>query len=1015
MSVGEQAESEDVAIPPPTPTAAPADASTSEVAAAAAGDGAQPPRDVCDEAAAQPAPAPDESVAADVGARNDATADKGADPVRMINVFMSPINTWLAANMVETFREKLSQKATAGSPESVTPSATPSSGDKTAAVSSTEDEAVSSLKDEPKINFVFTGTAATEGETFDPVTEGVQLPPGIQIISREPKALAAAIAAADWVVCSIADNHDSNAEIDTARDIFAMVRSGKRDAAAGPIKFVLVSTFLTWAKTPPLIPGETEMALTTDQFIFRQPHPSVRAHFELENEVAKCTDTPQLHSTVVTAGMLYGNGEGPLEFMFRAAWMPLGHGVPILNGGANHIPTIHILDACKLVQNVLMLPTAPAECYVAVDSTPREVTMRSVAEAIAKGFQVDPTRPPPEPENFTMLDAYLENDLSQLTIDVLTADVHLEASIYDPCFQFDMVSPGGIVPHISARINEYVTERSLHPYRVCVLGPPSSGKSTIARDLALRFGLLLVDSASAVKYAKIDSEHAVQKADAHLEKLQQDEAAEADVVTEAQKRRSKLAAELDVFTSPDTLDNETVARCVKQMLKSKVCTHQGYVLDGYPTTAPQVDAMGWSANAAAATPGEDTMTNAPDHLVILEATETCVLRRLLQLSQEAVFENEHNSIDTFRQRWAEYVASTTHSEKKPAKGATMKGAADGGVFDPQSLFGAVDAEALKYNLDELTKNAAKGATDDSTVALCNSLAQDLGYATHSSHGKVLTFLKKFRSVFSTLPFDVAGSAKVVNGLDRWARKFVAKRHQHYGHHKSLSVHDHTKHRKRRTARDKYHKKHTATTHHGKHHTAHHATHGRGRGHKDGTHGHGTHGHGHHTIDSQHHDKQAKGYHGDAPAPIKVEQPAAPPPEESKPHDESGEGVKIVPPRAPIELNHEQTWKTVEQLVEVTFPAQRWLQTTVLPGLGDVLLQVAREQPDDPISFISAKLKTVAPVKMPAARMVEIPPAQSPEGFGKEAAANVTADAPDEHPVVDDETTQAPEVDAVAAE
>eukprot|EP00035_Acanthoeca_spectabilis_P030736 m.10662 g.10662 ORF g.10662 m.10662 type:complete len:1059 (-) comp4346_c0_seq1:1767-4943(-) len=950
-----------------------------------------------------PALTPDENVTLDVpvsgdpqsaaedaasGAEDGAAEELVEDPdlpVKSIQVFMSPINTWLAVNMIEAFKARRTVPVQSAS--------VPSSRNQTPA--NDEVPRPTSMREAP-VQYKFVGTLAHEGETFNHVNEGVDLPTGLRVVSPDNTAeMTEAVTASDWVICSIADNHDTTAQVDVARTIFDMMKADDGAARESgenrePPKFVLVSTFLTWVRTPMDDPNEP---LAADQFLYREPHPSVRPHHELENYVTRHHHLPNLHSSVVSAGMLYGNGEGALEFMFRAAWMPLDHGIPVVDGGNNHVPAIHVVDCSRLVFNVLAQADRPLECYIAVDNAPKDSTMLCVANAVADGFRVRPTTPV-HVDHLSLLDAYLEGELSQIAIDVLTSNLHMEASIYTPVHDIAWVSPDGIVANMAARVKEYISERSLHPYRVCVLGPPSSGKTTVARDLALRFGLLMVDTATAIEYAKVDGKRAVERAEKLIETLQASNA-EPDALNEAQKRRSKLATEQEVFTTGDTLDNDAVARCVKALLGSKMCVHQGYVLDGYPATAAQVDAMGWSAAAVAAN-GDVGPENSPDHLVVLDASERCILRKLLVLPQEEVHANDHNSIEVFRQRWADYTAATAHTEKKPAKGGTLKGATENGGFDPVSLFVAVNfAVALRYNLDDFEQAEKSGGT---TTDLCTSIAHDLGYATHSEHGKVLTWLAKFQLIFTKTTPSLEASVNRVLNAERWVKRLVQKKHQHYTHHMTLSLHEHAKTGRRRdrhaTATHKrghgahskhsvgvHHHKHGSADHHGHHGTmGHHGTAGHhttlGHHNTMGHHGtlshHGTVGHHkHETVDHHHKKKDTHGHKAHKHASHDSGQGSPP----SERHSEQGShgapqpAGTIVPPLPHHHVHHpepehrlEEIWASVEELVGVTGPAQTWMQQVVLPGLGTALLEVARERPDDPIEFLSKRLKEHKPKK-----------------------------------------------------
>jgi len=67
---------------------------------------------------------------------------------------------------------------------------------------------------------------------------------------------------------------------------------------------------------------------------------------------------PMVRTHVICSGFLYGNGEQDDIFyeLFRSAWVSLHPdlaSLPILAGGDNHLPTIHVKDLCNLIERTM--------------------------------------------------------------------------------------------------------------------------------------------------------------------------------------------------------------------------------------------------------------------------------------------------------------------------------------------------------------------------------------------------------------------------------------------------------------------------------------------------------------------------------------------------------------------------------------------------------------------------------------------------------------------------------------
>ncbi|VDO66253.1 unnamed protein product [Schistosoma margrebowiei] len=74
-------------------------------------------------------------------------------------------------------------------------------------------------------------------------------------------------------------------------------------------------------------------------------------------------------------------------------------------------------------------------------------------------------------------------DITQNAMDQLLVSIRMNASYIKENFQIKWHCETGLVDHINLITKEYKLSRQLIPIRLCILGPPASGKTTLAKKL----------------------------------------------------------------------------------------------------------------------------------------------------------------------------------------------------------------------------------------------------------------------------------------------------------------------------------------------------------------------------------------------------------------------------------------------------------------------------------------------------------------------------------------------------
>nr|KAF6498873.1 adenylate kinase 7 [Molossus molossus] len=245
--------------------------------------------------------------------------------------------------------------------------------------------------------------------------------------------------------------------------------------------FILVSTVMTWARSKPLDPDDSDVPFTEEDYRRRKHHPNFLDHINAEKMVLKFGKNIKKFATyVVAAGLQYGMEGGILHFFFKLAWLGEVPALPVFGDGSNIIPAIHVLDLAGVIQNII--DHVPKIHYlVAVDESAQ--TLEDLVKCISKHTG------PGKVQKVLKENAFLTKDLTQESIDHLLVNLRMEALFVKENFNIRWVSQTGFVENINSLLKEYKQSRKLLPIKICILGPPAVGKSSIAEVLTKYYKL----------------------------------------------------------------------------------------------------------------------------------------------------------------------------------------------------------------------------------------------------------------------------------------------------------------------------------------------------------------------------------------------------------------------------------------------------------------------------------------------------------------------------------------------
>ncbi|XP_020343290.1 adenylate kinase 7 [Oncorhynchus kisutch] len=414
-----------------------------------------------------------------------------------------------------------------------------------------------------------------------------------------------------------------------------------------PKMFILISTVMTWALSKPVDADDPEIPFTEEDYRRRRAHPNFKEHINVEKHVVKMgkTKSSLLSTYVVASGVQYGMGEQVFHFFFKTSWLGDLPKVPIFGEGTNVIPTIHINDLAGVIQNVIDHKPKP-HYLVAVDDS--KTTIDDIVKTIADVVGPGKTKRVPKE------DAFLTRDLRQMDIDALFVNLRIEAVYLKESFNIHWVCESGLIDNIDRVVEEYKQTRGLLPIRVCIMGPPAVGKSTVAERICKHY-----------KLHHIRLKETITETLAHLESIVRMEDGETEAEDSATSSELLETLKENMDQNGGRLDDQYVIRIMRDKLKSKLCRNQGFVLDSFPKTYEQAKDLFYADDDEP----EDMRSKIPpfnkkiipEFVFSLDSSDAFLKNRVLNLP-ESLVEGTSYSQEQFLRRLARFRESNVEDE-----------------------------------------------------------------------------------------------------------------------------------------------------------------------------------------------------------------------------------------------------------------------------------------------------------------------------------------------------------------
>ncbi|XP_024146494.1 adenylate kinase 7 isoform X2 [Oryzias melastigma] len=384
--------------------------------------------------------------------------------------------------------------------------------------------------------------------------------------------------------------------------------------------FILVSSVMGWASTAPKDPSNKDELPSDVEFWKRRPHPRFKSLNTLEKVVIRLSKMSKLKCYVVAAGLQYGLEENIFHYFFKVSWMLETPEVPVFGQGTNHIPTIHVFDLGGVIQNIIQLKPK-SKYFLAVDKS--KDTLESIVESISDvlGFG--------RVCRLSMEEAVAMKALKPQETDRLSIDLHLDAANVNRLLSLNWRCQSGLVQNMESMVQEFKDSRQLQPIRICLLGPPAVGKSTVAEMICKHYKIHRISTGKIIK----------EKISQLKETLFRSQTGyfSAEAAAAAQEELEKINQSME--SSQGHLTEGQVFKILQDKLNSKPCRNQGFVLDGLPETFSQAsmlfsteDTESRDSDVESRAPGYNKIIT-PDYVFSLEASDDFLTERVRDLPQ----------------------------------------------------------------------------------------------------------------------------------------------------------------------------------------------------------------------------------------------------------------------------------------------------------------------------------------------------------------------------------------------
>ncbi|KAK4475350.1 hypothetical protein MN116_002414 [Schistosoma mekongi] len=383
----------------------------------------------------------------------------------------------------------------------------------------------------------------------------------------------------DYIIYNIKDDHSV---IDDALWILDQLHNNLESFKTQKI-FILISSVLTWSKSSLPDPNDPEILFTDDDYLRRKAHSNFKEHILAEKSVVQQGKTNKLKllTYVIACGLTYGEKENVFHHFFKAAWNNEQF-LQVPGDGHNIVPTIHLRDLTSILQSVMEM--RPVKHYILAKDDSQN-TLREIVKAISSSMTTGQIK------SISKEEALFCRDITQNTIDQLLVSLRMNANYVKENFQLKWYCETGLIDNINMITKEYKLSRQLIPIRLCILGPPASGKTTLAKKLCEYYKLQHIHIKHVIDEGITNLKQRVQLAKESQNDPYQTQMTNENEHSSADDVEFLEAIQQNMIENNGRLGLEYVTTLFQEKLNSKPCQNQGYIIDGYPKSKKQAASL----------------------------------------------------------------------------------------------------------------------------------------------------------------------------------------------------------------------------------------------------------------------------------------------------------------------------------------------------------------------------------------------------------------------------------------
>ncbi|XP_026811206.1 adenylate kinase 7-like [Rhopalosiphum maidis] len=193
----------------------------------------------------------------------------------------------------------------------------------------------------------------------------------------------------------------------------------------------------------------------------------------------------QLKTIIIWSGLTYGFEQDLLQFAFDSACKTTDL-FPIPNS-QNHVPVIHVENLARLLHKIISEDQTPEYHYIFAVESPIN-TLKQIITALAKSCDVAIS-------TAVSLNTFINKyELKGIHKQILSVDIKINSSINQLWPNFEWYNnKSSMLNSMKYLVETYKRAHNIKSIKLIILGPPASGKTKLALQLAQFYGLIYLE------------------------------------------------------------------------------------------------------------------------------------------------------------------------------------------------------------------------------------------------------------------------------------------------------------------------------------------------------------------------------------------------------------------------------------------------------------------------------------------------------------------------------------------